>query len=327
MQSIRKNLVNNGLSEQAAELVLASWRPSTKKLYDVYIKKWIIYAKENNCSTYNPVIQDVLNFLAALFHDGNGYSVINSARCSLSAFLPYIDGKSVGSHPLVCRLVKGVFVKRPSLPKYSVTWDVGVVLRYLASLPAPEELSFKMLTYRFVMLLCLLTGQRGHALYQLKVSDCHLDLNCSRLTIVYSSIHKCTTPSSHTRPSVLLAYPYDKKLCVVEHFKLYVIYTQQFRKDDSLFITLLKPHGAISRATYGRWIKEVLTSAGVNTNIFGPHSTRSASTSAALAAGAPINVILDAASWASDLTFTRFYKRETVPKITFSEAVYKAAGF
>ena len=67
--------------------------------------------------------------------------------------------------------------------------------------------------------------------------------------------------------------------------------------------------------------------AGVNTDAFGPHSTRSASTSAALSAGAPINVILDAAAWSSDLTFIRFYKRDCSPKLTFSQAVYKSAGF
>ena len=326
MQSIRENLTYNGLSDQAAELVLASWRPATKKLYDVYINKWMTFAKDNNCSVFNPTIQDVVNFLADLFQKGAGYSVINSARCSLSAFLPYVDGKSVGSHSLVCRLLKGVFAKRPSLPKYTLTWDVGMVLRYLASLPSTEELSLKMLTYRLVMLLCLLTGQRGHALYQLKLSDCHVDSGSTKLTIVYTSIHKCTTAKSHTKPSVILAYPFDPNLCAVKHFKMYVEKTKHLRKQDVLFLTLLRPHKAIARATYSRWVKDVLSLAGVDTDVFSPHSTRSASTSAALSAGAPLDVILDAAAWASDLTFTKFYKRDCAPKINFSQAVYKSAG-
>ena len=71
----------------------------------------------------------------------------------------------------------------------------------------------------------------------------------------------------------------------------------------------------------------MLSLAGVDTDVFSPHSTRSASTSAALSAGAPLDVILDAAAWASDLTFTKFYKRDCAPKINFSQAVYKSAGF
>lgn len=53
------------------------------------------------------------------------------ARSALSAFLPPIDGRPVGSHQDVCRLVKGVFQKRPLLPKHWDTWDVGVVLQRL----------------------------------------------------------------------------------------------------------------------------------------------------------------------------------------------------
>ena len=37
-------------------------------------------------------------------------------------------------HPLVCRYLKGVFNEFPVLPKYSFTWDVGVVLKYISSM-------------------------------------------------------------------------------------------------------------------------------------------------------------------------------------------------
>ena len=56
--------------------------------------------------------------------------------------------------------MKGVFETRPSLPCYSETWDVNVVLDYIAGLGQPEDQDLKMLTYKAVMLLALLTGQR-----------------------------------------------------------------------------------------------------------------------------------------------------------------------
>ena len=60
-----------------------------------------------------------------------GYSVINTARSALSTFIT-IDNHTVGIHPLVCRYLKGVFNEFPVLRKYSFTWDVGVVLKYIS---------------------------------------------------------------------------------------------------------------------------------------------------------------------------------------------------
>ena len=51
----------------------------------------------------------------------------------MSTFIT-IDNHTVGMHPLVCRYLKGVFNEFPVLPKYSFTWDVGVVLKYISSM-------------------------------------------------------------------------------------------------------------------------------------------------------------------------------------------------
>ena len=49
---------------------------------------------------------------------------------------------------------------------------------------------------------------------------------------------------------------------------------------------------------------------GIDTSVFKPHSTRAASTSKASKCSVPISHIMSAASWASDSTFHKFYKRE-----------------
>ena len=53
----------------------------------------------------------------------------------------------------------------------------------------------------------------------------------------------------------------------------------------------------IDKATISRWIRTVMKAAGINTDIFKPHSTRAASTSKAQSCDVPINSILKAASW------------------------------
>ena len=75
--------------------------------------------------------KDCANLLAELFEHGLGYSSINTARSAVSA--ARCDGVSVGAGPIVSRIMKGVFETRPSRPRYSVVWDVNLVLRYLCS--------------------------------------------------------------------------------------------------------------------------------------------------------------------------------------------------
>lgn len=325
MQSVRARLTDQGISEQASDLIMASWRPATQKLYNVYISKWIDYAKSNDFPVDFPTISHIVNFLAHLFYSGLSYSTINSARSALSSYLPLINGCQVGCHPLVKRIMKGIFEKRPALPKYAYTWDVGQVLRYLASLPVSEELPLKLLTYRFVMLLCLLTAKRGVALHLLKLNDFFINSSKSMCQIVYSTKDKSTRPGFHTKPTIIQNYP-DKKLCLVDHYVHYKQRTAKLRSSSTqeLLITLQKPHNAISRATLSRWIKDVLQAAGIDISIFGAHSTRSASTSAALVGGASTETILNAAAWSSDLTFGVFYNKMVGE--SFSQAVYKAAN-
>lgn len=301
---------------------MGSWSLATAKLYDRFILKWKKYTDDHGIDVYSTRIVHVANFLAFLFSEGLSYSSINSARSALSAFMPLIDGVAVGSHPVISRLMKGVFQFRPVLPKYSETWDVGVVLKFLSSLPHSEELPFKFLTYRLVMLLCILTGQRGHALHLLKVTDIRLNPLYSRCVITYSDKHKTTRPGFHTKPSEICAYPHDRKLCLVDHIRRYLYLTASLRKDDKLFIGLIKPHNAISRSTFSRWVKDTLALAGIDTVKFSAHSTRAASTSAAAKGGTPMELILKAAAWSSESTFQRFYNKPLTG--SFSEAIYNS---
>ena len=72
---------------------------------------------------------------------------------------------------------------------------------------------------------------------------------------------------------------------------------------------MVKPHKPVSASTVGRWIKETLKAAGINTATYKAHSTRSASTSKAALAGIPTDAILKFADWSNAQTFRRFYQR------------------
>ena len=70
------------------------------------------------------------------------------------------NGKPVGQHPLVTRLLKGIYKTQPPTPKYKQVRNVKVVLNYLSGLYPLETISLKELTNKVVMLMLLVLGQR-----------------------------------------------------------------------------------------------------------------------------------------------------------------------
>ena len=81
------------------------------------------------------------------------------------------NGKLVGQHPLVTRLLKGIYQTRPTMPKYKQVWDVKVVLNYLSGLYPLEAIALKELTYKVVMLMLLASGQRGQTIHLLDLRN------------------------------------------------------------------------------------------------------------------------------------------------------------
>lgn len=102
----------------------------------------------------------------------------------------------------------------------------------------------------------------------------------------------------------------DSTLCPVACLKHYLFLTSGKRSSSlNLFISLKRPHLPVSSNTIARWIKSFLNLAGIDTQIFSAHSTRSAGASNALRNGSSIDSNLKAGHWSKRSTFDRFYNR------------------
>ena len=128
--------------------------------------------------------------------------------------------------------------------------------------------------------------------------------------VVFSlGIIKQSRPSVKSRVIELHEYPKDEKLCVVKTIACFLERTAQLRGlETKFFITYAKPYHAASADTLRRWIKTCMEQANVNTSVFSAHSTRAASTSAALKGGLPVKEILEKAGWSNETTFANHYK-------------------
>ena len=314
---IRQNFKDQGIKNRATlRILMQSYRSSTLKQYNVFIKKWVQFCRLKSEDPNIRNIPLVLEFLRHLFEQGLSYSSINTARSSLSSIF---SSPPVGENPLVIRFLRGIYNIKPNLPKYVATWDVSVVLKYIEKLSPVKYLSLTQLSHKLVTLLALVSGQRVQTLHSLKLEHCHLDREFIEFTIMSTLKH--SSPSNKTTNTIRLCKYVNKKVCPVFCLRYYLLRTKNLRQNSQLFINPLKPHQPVVKSTLSRWIKLTLAKAGINTDIYTAHSTRSASTSAAAAASVDITKIMRAASWSHARTFQRFYKRETETGLSFGQSI------
>ena len=257
---------------------------------------------------FNPGLENAIEFLTQLFSSEIGYSAINTARSALSSIITLSGGTPIGEHPLICRFVKGVFELRPSLPKYTEIWDVAIVLNYLKTLDPPQGLTLKNLTLKTSTLLCLLSGQRCQTIHKFNIDFIQKLPTMYRISVREKLKH--TKPGKHQEPFDFLAYPHDRRLCIMEYLTEYIDRTELLRGNHkNLLISYVKPHQPVSKATVARWMKEVLRVSGIDTKKFTAHSCRTASTSSNKVAGLNLCEILKSAGWSNTQTFAEFYDK------------------
>lgn len=279
---------------------MMSWRNKTRKQYRCYLRRFSGFCSSQNVNPLHADVTLTLDFLSNMFKNGLGYSAINTARAAISA----ING--TGSHPLVCRLLKGVFNLRPSRPRYSHIWDVSVVLNLLRKLSPARELTLLLLGAKLLTLCALVTGHRCQTFQAMDIH--HMDLSATKAVFHLQQLLKHNSPRNPSTVITLNSFQEDKRICVVTYLKIYLKRTRSLRSSTKLFVSSYGPHKGVSRDTLSRWIKMILLKAGVDTKVFKAHSTRAASTSMA-AESLDINHVMRTAGWASESTFAKFYKK------------------
>ena len=273
------------------------------------MKKWGVFCKEHNIQEpYNASYEQGLQFLAHLFEEGNNYGSIAVARSALSAILPRKGDFTFGKDKIVSQLLKGIFKLRPSLPKYTSTYDPDIILDYINELPANNQLNLELLTKKLVTLLALLSGQRCQSISYLETQQSALinGVYCFYIPKVL----KTTKPGHHLHALEFHQYVPNANICVVTCIKEYVSRTELIRENNgaqTLILSYAYPHKAVGSATVARYIKDFLNAAGIDLKTFSAHSTRSASTSKAKKIGMSILDINKAAGWKGTSTFRKHY--------------------
>ena len=328
MAYLRQRFQDKEISEEGTELLLASWRQKSSKSYDSLFGKWVDWCNQRHSDPVSGPISEVVNFLAHLFKEGYQYRSLNAYRLAISSVHEKADGYEVGQHPLVSRLLKGVFNQRPPKPRYEVTWDVTKVLNYIDSLGESDSLSLQVLTWKLAMILALTRPSRSADLVR-------LDLRYRRHTpegVVFQEpgLAKQSRQGKPRAEFFFPAFPSNSRLCPQQTLRAYEQRTESFRtggneEQTRLFLAVVRPHKPVCSSTLARWLKSLLDKAGIDTSIFKAHSTRSATASAAANTGITTGDILKAADWSSETVFTKFYYKP-LRSGAFGEAVLSNSG-
>ena len=163
---------------------------------------------------FRSTVSTVLEFLFTLMSDGLGYSGLNTARSMLSTMIELDIGTPVGKHPLVMRFLKGVFLSTPVQSTRGEIYDVKCILDMLRKLSPVRRLTLQQLSVKLVMLLALVTAQRGQTLWFLDIDHMDISESCQKVTFHLKEHVKQSRPLHRFNQVSVKAYPPDRRLCV-----------------------------------------------------------------------------------------------------------------
>lgn len=299
---IRKALEDRGISNEAQQIIINSWRRTTRKQYQTYLKQWFHFC-EGKHDPFKPLVATVIAFLSHLYSKGITYSAIGIARSAICGFVKITSNVDLSNNNLISRFMKGVFNTRPALPRYKEIWDVRTVLDFLSK---TENDTLLFLAGKLSMLFLLLSAQRCQTLHLICLED--INISDERLIINTPHLLKTSKPGRHQTPFLFDSFKSDKRLCIVSVISEYLQRTKDLRNTNKLLISTVKPHGAVSKQTICRWIKLIMHRAGVHKS-FKPHSTRAAASSIAHMRGVPLQTIIESAGWSNAKTFAKYYDK------------------
>lgn len=312
----RLSLQKQGFSKDVIETMLSSRRETSNKLYGCYLNKWNSFCISRNIDPVLASVSDGLDFLQGLYTDVNvhrGISAMSTARSAVSSVINLPDSSKFGDNRYVKMFMKGINSARPSVPRYVHTWDPEIVLDLLRSddFNPAKDLPLLKLSKKLVMLILLSTYQRGQIIMALNL-DRYVQISKDEIVfkILASDLKQGNVRGFKPQPITFKTYK-ENELCVLSHVCTYIDKTSELRGDvKELMITSRKPYKEATRDTISRWVRDIMTLAGIDTNIFAPGSTRGASTSDAYKNGVPISEICAKAGWARESTFRKWYQRD-----------------
>ena len=249
LDSVRKRVLEEGFSQESADLFMDKWRDGTKGSYEASWRKWASWAREREIDPFRATIANVVNFLSCMHREGKAYGTINGYRSAISAIHQPIRKCAVGEHEDVCAVMAGIFKRNPPRPKYSEFWDVQTVLKFLKAMGSNDQLLVRDLAMKLAMLLALVTASRSSDLSLLDTT--YMVKSDEGFSFFLRELGK-TRKIGQPPPKVdIVLYEDDGEICPVACLTEYLLRTEKLRPKEgsSLFLSSVVPYKPVVSST------------------------------------------------------------------------------
>ena len=131
MALIRESFIQAGFSQEAADMASQGRRPSTLGLYSRRLGLYGEWCSSRTITPSNASIGEVADFLLYVFNLGRQVNTIRGYRSAIAAIHSgFADGGTVSDSVSLNHLIKGMFLKRPTLRALVPVWSLTSVLEH-----------------------------------------------------------------------------------------------------------------------------------------------------------------------------------------------------
>ena len=155
----------------------------------------------------------------------------------------------MSEHTLVSQYLKGIYNRYPPPPKCVNIWDNSLLLRWYDNIDSNDNLQFKALVKKTVMLFIILGERKKQALFTLSTGNIIFKEN--KVILLANKTMKYTKPNTLLELFIYHHYPENQKLCIVNCLKSYIGMRNGLVGEDikDLIISFGKPHKPVSNET------------------------------------------------------------------------------
>ena len=332
----RNRLLAEGLSQEAAETLLASRSENTNKSYQSGWKHFTRWCENRNDDPFTTTITKIVNYLQSCLNDGLSYNTVSLRVNAIQAHhYKYRDGGSLRCTPKIQRFLKGSFVKYPPVKDRVPSWDLPTVLEAMKRAPFEplQTIPLNLLTFKTIFLLGICSAKRIGELQSLDCRPPFCSVGEGGIVLRPNAQFIPKVPSLTNIEQTLEFSPFgrdsrnpegtDRAVCVCRAVKIYLQRTKNLRQTHQLFVTYKQGDQGrpVKTQTIATWLKKAISMGHdlQDKPLEGSvkaHSVRKQSCSWADVKCASILDICKQACWQSSNTFVQHYKLDVARTVS-----------
>jgi hypothetical protein len=171
LEDLRGSWGVDAVSDRSFRLIAAGWKRSSEDRYERAWQSFKTFLRTSSIPLHQASLKTVLDYLTHLYDRGLSWSTVGVHKSTISMTMAPIDGAKIEDHPLVKRLMSGIFNERPSRWANPALWDPLKVLSVFQHWPV--SLSLSSLMQKGAFLMALTTAKRPSELVAFLCDDTH----------------------------------------------------------------------------------------------------------------------------------------------------------